>query len=857
MNAQDASRIRENFPAALLTQKRWACSLVGQKRPICPQIPAGYSSVNVCSSVDPDTWYTFEECANHPNPTFDRVGLFLVGGDDIIVVDIDDVMAAPEIQAIVDHLPQTYTEYSWNGNPENNKMHIFVRGSLPANFKAPGIEAYQVDRYMGVTGKVLVPGEITEQPRFLDWLWNTFGKDHQLEHVSLDPSDLECGMAEQMVLEQLNDKSLWDGTNTNPAFRHPPGTEKAGCFNSEAESALATRLAMITNELQVILRLMAASPMIREMADYPWHGRRKILARIAKHTVPSALAAAARANAENDDLAALGAELSASLRKGMADKALAASREEMAKVQAQVESQAPSLPPEAPILNGESQPVPAPKKTVGFKPTAPILQTAGEAPELADLLVQEWDFTYPPGLVGEIANHIYQTSYYPLAIGSLFSALAMCGGIFSNKYYFQNSGLNLYMILTASVGEGKDDLHSIPCQMLKQLQDKATDEFPDGSMHGYFDGYIANGTFTSKKAILRCFEKKASMAIMTDEIGKEFAIMLRPNAGQAKVELKAFLLNAYGRSGPNKKLDGTTYANEEDDVNAQTGRSLSMFGVSNPTSFRDAVQTDDVADGFFARFLVASDASASDGKNKNAGAPMSEYLAWSLATACARCPQDVDSVLYEEVPITPEANIYMAQIQQAYRKRRNKYNDMDMRKSLISRAPQNLNRIAAMIAVGQYFWDPAKYEDGPIITLEDVEWSLGFVSGCIHNVFEEVKQGVFDPNSDARIIKVVQVVHNAIIGEKSIKGKAADLMALGFIDRNYIMQSIGNAKCWRAQFNYGRPKPTLLDATLKEMVDRNYLVPANQMERTQYNLQRTVYKVGEAFTEALELLQDK
>lgn len=827
----------------------------GQKRPYCPQVPDGYDSVSECSSTNPETWFDFETCA--ANQIYARAGIFAVKGDDIVIVDIDDYKASPEIQAITENIPRTYAEYSWSGNPENRKMHIFVRGKLPANFKAPGIEAYQEDRYMGVTGKAINGAVgITEQQQFLDWLWSVFGSDHAIESVSLDPADLNPGMAEELVLEKLSDKSIWDGTTTDPAFRHPAGTAKAGCWNSDIEAAMATRFAMITDDPQIILRLMAASPVIREMADYAWHGRMKILNRLVRHTIPSALKSGQRANHENEEAAQYGASVAKNLLANMSAKADTERLDRFEEVKRASAKPAPSLPPAEIIPKEVSKPVLGNKKQIGFKPQAPTLRCENFCSDLEDRLVKEAETVYPDGLVGAAAQHIYGTAYYPMAVGALFSALTMCGGIFSNRYYFRNSGLNLYCVLTAAVGDGKDDLINIPLAMLGELQAEAAASNPDGSLHDYYTGYLVNGTFTSKKAVLRQFTKKASLAIMTDEIGKEFTAMLRPNAGAAKQELKAFLLNAYGRSGPTKKLDGTTYANEEDDANSLTGRSLSMFGVTNPASFRDAVQTDDVADGFFARFLIADDNSSGQGFNPNEGLPMDEYLRWSLATACNNCPQYVEEVMPTPIGITPNAEKFLIQIQLAYKKKKDEYSDMDMRKSLISRAAQNINRVAAIVATGKYFWNPPAYPEGPVVHVEDLEYGLQFVAGCVYSVFQEVKTGVFDPNSDARILKLVQIIQSTITGDRAVSGKAAELFKDGFIDRNFLMGRLGNSKCWRAQFNYGRSKPALLDQALKEMVECNYLAMVGEAEKSTKRITRSVYKLGDSFDEALELLKD-
>lgn len=130
---------------------------VGKRKKI-PYFPAEDRRANI---TDPSSWGTYEECAaNVGKHGTDGVGIVLLGTDDLVGIDLDNVrnpetgVITAEAMAIITRF-NSYTEVS----PSGTGVHIWVRGHLPFGGKndGKGREIYGKDRFIAMTG-VAVPG---------------------------------------------------------------------------------------------------------------------------------------------------------------------------------------------------------------------------------------------------------------------------------------------------------------------------------------------------------------------------------------------------------------------------------------------------------------------------------------------------------------------------------------------------------------------------------------------------------------------------------------------------------------------------------------------------------------------------
>lgn len=69
----------------------------------------------------------------------------------------------------------------------------------------------------------------------------------------------------------------------------------------------------------------------------------------------------------------------------------------------------------------------------------------------------DWKIEWPPGLVGEIAKHIYSNSARPVKQFAIMSALYLVSGMAARKYNIKGKGVNLYMMIAGDSGVGKGE----------------------------------------------------------------------------------------------------------------------------------------------------------------------------------------------------------------------------------------------------------------------------------------------------------------------------------------------------------------------------------------------------------------
>ena len=89
------------------------------------------------------------------------------------------------------------------------------------------------------------------------------------------------------------------------------------------------------------------------------------------------------------------------------------------------------------LKNNLPTPIPQPQEE---KPVSPVIP----------------GLTLPPGLVGEVAQYIYQTTIRPIPEISLAAALAVVAGVCGRSYNISGSGLNQYLVVLAKTGSGKE-----------------------------------------------------------------------------------------------------------------------------------------------------------------------------------------------------------------------------------------------------------------------------------------------------------------------------------------------------------------------------------------------------------------
>lgn len=333
----------------------------------------------------------------------------------------------------------------------------------------------------------------------------------------------------------------------------------------------------------------------------------------------------------------------------------------------------------------------------------------------------------PPGLMGELANYFYGSARYPMKEGALLAALGLMAGVAGRSFNFDGTGLNLYLLLLAESGRGKEDMRGGIDRLLSAVR-------PNVAL---VDEFIGPDTFASGQGLVRALDRTKVFLSIQSEFGLRVKQFNNPHASEAMVMLKRVLLDLYAKSGWNSVLRPTVYSDSEKNTRLIQAPCVSILGESTPGHVYDNLSFRDIEDGLLPRCLILECNDERPRANSNAGVPPQPQLAQQFAALVATCLKMSANNTVEQVAVTPDAAVALQAVQDwldyAYNNKTREAHE----RALWNRAALNIRRIAALIAVGCM---PANGK--PVIEKEHVDWAEDFVEHCINELADKFREGV-------------------------------------------------------------------------------------------------------------------
>ncbi|EFM61794.1 Bacterial extracellular solute-binding protein, family 1 [Brucella sp. NF 2653] len=204
------------------------------------------------------------------------------------------------------------------------------------------------------------------------------------------------------------------------------------------------------------------------------------------------------------------------------------------------------------------------------------------------LLDESWDGGYPPGLVGDIARWIVETSRRPqpeLAIGA---ALAIVGTVAGRQFAGPTrSGTHLYVLGLAPTGKGKDH----PLQQISRIMSAAS-----------LGHHIGPSEFISMPAVVNFLTRKPLSICPMDEFG---GFMKRINSRRASGFESSIskVLRTMWSSSFAPYLTPEWASKPSETIHSPF---ITIFGASTPEQFYSAMEGASLEDGTLNRFLLMS-----------------------------------------------------------------------------------------------------------------------------------------------------------------------------------------------------------------------------------------------------------
>lgn len=203
-------------------------------------------------------------------------------------------------------------------------------------------------------------------------------------------------------------------------------------------------------------------------------------------------------------------------------------------------------------------------------------------------------YSFPPGLVGEIANFVYQSSPRPVQEISLVAAIGMVCGIAGRSFVVSNTGLNQYLMLLAKTGRGKEAIKDGIERLINEIK-------PINPSAEY---RIGPAEFASPQGLLRYLNKYPCFVSILGEFGFKLQQLSSIRANENSLMLKRLLLDCYMKSGRNGLMRPSVYADESKNIPQIVRPCVTLIGESTPTTFYGALNEESIAQGLLPRFTI-------------------------------------------------------------------------------------------------------------------------------------------------------------------------------------------------------------------------------------------------------------
>ncbi|WP_218510506.1 hypothetical protein [Variovorax sp. dw_308] len=308
------------------------------------------------------------------------------------------------------------------------------------------------------------------------------------------------------------------------------------------------------------------------------------------------------------------------------------------------------------------------------------------------------------GLVFEIANDVFNNSYRPIKVVSVCTALALMAGICGRSHSIKGRGLNLWLLLLAGSGTGKNSISESINRLLAHVQ-KSVPAAGD---------FVGAASYASPQALVRHLTNHPSVVSHYGEVGIFLQQLCSPRANENAKGLLRLMLDLFTNSGPNGVIRPTVYSDNTKNTTTIYRPAFSFIGDSTPSEFYKAFSEDQVKSGLIPRFTILEH--SGDIPPANEFRYTNPRLIKGLDTLCAHTLQLNSQGFTQEVLLDPNAAKAFADAEEFYLKTVNS-DAPELTKLLWTRRIEKAYRIASLFAVGVNAYTP-------IINLEQARWAL-------------------------------------------------------------------------------------------------------------------------------------
>ena len=733
-----------NFPIELRQLKQWViCDMTLNAEGEPKKFPLNPRTGQFADVTNPATWGSFEEAVQTGNPA---IGFVITKDDPFTFIDLDDKLSNPasdEDKVRFGQIINAFNSYT-ELSTSGRGVHIIVKGKIPRGVHRSHVEIYSEGRYMICTGKAIRNIPIETRQELLDVMYVEM---QPVKVTTLSQTDGEETDAE--ICERAS-----NAFNSEKYIRLCNGDITGYKSQSEADFALLAIICFYTKDNEQVRRLFRMTIL----------GKRDKAIRNDKH-IDFALTKIRANEPAPIDFDAVKRNVDAIMNKNKPN----------------IQSPFASAPAE--IVEAETE-----------------LDTSHYNSAHVS------GYTTPPGLVGDLTEYFLSTAIRPVHEIALAAALAITAGIAGRAFNISGTGLNLYIILLAKTGSGKEGALS----GIEKLIAAVRPQIP------MIDQFLGPAAFSSGQALIKVLSGKPCFFSVLGEFGLTLQEMSDPRSNSAVRMLKRVLLDLYAKSGATSVLRSSVYSDVEKNTAIVQAPSLTILGESTPETFYEALSEGMIADGLIPRFSIIQYEGGRPPRNLNTSIPPSSTLISNFSTLVAVSLTATNNNTCNVVETTQEALGILNKLDNEADKMINSARN-DAEVQLWNRAHLKVLKTAALIAVGV---NP----HNPIIDNSIAIWAINFVKQDIQLITSKFKEGDVGAGETKQFVDLKRTIESFYkTTERNLRSYNGyfELQQSGLIPHSHVARRLSGM----ASFRNDKIGSTLaLKRNIQVMVDSGMLL---------------------------------
>jgi hypothetical protein len=358
-----------------------------------------------------------------------------------------------------------------------------------------------------------------------------------------------------------------------------------------------------------------------------------------------------------------------------------------------------------------------------------------------------YDWTVPPGLLGDIVQFIYASAPRPVKEVALAAGIGFMAGICGRAYNVSKTGLNQYVLVLAKTGIGKEAMAAGIDKLVKALRP---------SIPAIMD-FIGPAEIASGIALIKQLNKQPCFVSVVGEFGLLMQQICSPSANLPQQQLRRKLLELYNKSGATDTVQPTIYSDQNNNTKEIKSPAFTLLGESTPEAYYAGIDETMIAQGLLPRFLCIEYLGPRPPLNKQHGAvtPSPDLLA-RLTQLLMQTLALGSTANVHEILCSPEAEVFLDKFELSTTDLINS-SDQVIARELWNRAHIKSLKLAALIAIGIN-------SSVPVISLECAEWATTLVERDILNVLAKFEAGGIgrDTNEIHQLADVAYIIKDYI-----------------------------------------------------------------------------------------------